>query len=220
MAKGCDVEILFFDCLDSTQTWLVAQLRQNALQAPLAVCAKRQTHGIGSRGNAWDNVSCALLFSFALPKASLPHDLPLHASALYFGWLFKDLLAELGSRVWLKYPNDLYVGARKAGGVIVQVVGENLVCGIGLNLDSSDSQYGALEPHVRREGLLEKYLAKDFARISWKQIFSNYRLEFANNEGFSFHHKGALVPLKDAQLRDDGALFYNGEILFNARFES
>lgn len=218
MAKGCNVEIAFFDCLDSTQTWLVAQLRQNALQPPFAVCAKCQTHGIGSRGNRWDNAPSALLFSFALAKQSLPHDLPLHASALYFGWLFKDVLAERGSRVWLKYPNDLYIGTQKAGGVIVQVVGETLVCGIGLNLDSG--QYGALEPEVPRDGLLEKYLAKDFARISWKQIFSNYRLEFANNEGFSFHHRGILVPLKEAELRDDGTLFYHGEILFNARFES
>lgn len=211
------MEILFFDSLPSTQTWLANQIRQNKLQAPCAVCAKHQTQGIGSRGNHWDNVRESLMFSFALSKESLPHDLPLHSSALYFGWLFKDMLVQAGSRIWLKYPNDLYLGAQKAGGVIVQVVQNHLICGIGLNLDSADERYAALEPNIPRAGLLQKYLAKDFAQISWKQIFSNYELEFSNNKGFSFHHKDIVIPLSEATLLGDGTLSYKGEIIFNAR---
>lgn len=88
---------------------------------------------------------------------------------------------------------------------------------IGLNLDSADERYAALEPHVPRAGLLQKYLAKDFAQISWKQIFSNYELEFSNNKGFSFHHKDVVIPLSEAILLRDGTLSYKGEIIFNAR---
>lgn len=186
---------------------------------PIAVCADIQTNGIGSRGTVWHNPKKALLFSFAIRLANLPRDLQLHSCALYFGWLFKNILVERGSKVWLKYPNDLYIGDKKIGGVIAQVVDDCVICGIGLNLSIHLEEFGELESHVNTKGILEEYLSKDFSCFSWKQIFSNYKVEFAHNKGYGFHHKGVLIPLDKVELLDDGTLLYGGEIIFNARTE-
>ena len=36
--------------------------------------------------------------------------------------------------VRLKWPNDLLLGGRKVGGILVEVAGTKAVCGIGINL--------------------------------------------------------------------------------------
>lgn len=88
-------------------------IRKGELKPPIMVVAKRQSGGIGSRGNLWENVKEGLYFSFALPMETLPQDLPLESTSIYMGFIFKEVLQEEGSRVWLKWPNDLYIGKQK-----------------------------------------------------------------------------------------------------------
>ena len=45
--------IYHFDTLPSTQTWAVEKIKAKTLIAPFCIHAKRQTQGIGSRGNQW-----------------------------------------------------------------------------------------------------------------------------------------------------------------------
>ncbi len=217
MAKGLGLEIYSFEEISSTQLWLCEQIRTQNLFPPLAVVAKRQKEGIGSRGNQWEETKEALTFSFALPITSLPKDLPLVSSSLFFGYLFKKVLAQRGSKVWLKWPNDLYLGEQKMGGVITSKVGEVVVGGIGLNLDSSNDSYAFLEPEVPKDGLLEEYLGELSKEWRWKQIFSNYEIEFKLNSDFIFHHEGERVSALEATLCEDGALLFRGKKVYSAR---
>lgn len=89
MAKGLGLEIYSFEELSSTQLWLCEQIRTQNLFPPLAVVAKRQKDGIGSRGNQWEETKEALTFSFALPITSLPKDLPLVSSSLFLAIFLK-----------------------------------------------------------------------------------------------------------------------------------
>lgn len=154
--RKCEKRV--FDSLPSTQTYLLEKLKNNELKAPVLIVAKNQSAGIGSRGNIWDGTKSALTFSLALNASDLPNDLPVQANALYLGFLFKEVLKELGSQTWLKWPNDLYLGGQKIGGVLVNIYKGMRVCGIGVNRVST--KWACLDIGASDDLIMEGFLKK------------------------------------------------------------
>ncbi|GAA8421695.1 biotin--[acetyl-CoA-carboxylase] ligase [Helicobacter pylori] len=207
--KQCEKRV--FDSLPSTQTYLLEKLKSNELKAPVLVLAKNQSAGIGSRGNIWEGVESALTFSLALNASDLPKDLPMQASALYLGFLFKEVLKELGSKTWLKWPNDLYLGGQKIGGVLVNIYKGMRVCGIGVNRVSD--KWACLDIGISDDWIIEGFLKKIEENLFWGEVLSKYALEFHKNNSFSFHNDcGEAVSLKDAELLEDGRVCIKGKI--------
>lgn len=214
------MKIKFFDSLSSTQEYLVAQIRRGAINSECCIVAETQSKGIGSRGNEWEGVESGLYFSFALRLSELPKDLQPQSMAIFFAFIFVQHLRDFGSGVWLKYPNDLFLGGAKIGGVMCGVVGDFVVCGIGLNLDSE--KFACVEKSVgeNAQNDVKKFLARFFKRVessSWSEIFSTYSAEFHKNYNFSFHANGEVLSLKNAKLCNDGAIKVGGKIIYNAR---
>ncbi|GAA9346556.1 biotin--[acetyl-CoA-carboxylase] ligase [Helicobacter pylori] len=207
--KKCEKRV--FDSLPSTQTYLLEKLKSNELKAPVLVLAKNQSAGIGSRGNIWEGVESALTFSLALNASDLPKDLPMQANALYLGFLFKEVLKELGSQTWLKWPNDLYLGGQKIGGVLVNAYKDMRVCGIGVNKVST--KWACLDIGASDDWIIEGFLKKIEENLFWREVLSKYALEFHKNNSFSFHNDcGEAVSLKDAELLEDGRVCIKGKI--------
>ncbi|MGN8385514.1 biotin--[acetyl-CoA-carboxylase] ligase [Helicobacter pylori] len=207
--KQCEKRV--FESLLSTQTYLLEKLKSNELKAPVLVLAKNQSAGIGSRGNIWEGVESALTFSLALNASDLPKDLPMQASALYLGFLFKEVLKELGSQTWLKWPNDLYLGGQKIGGVLVNIYKGMRVCGIGVNRVST--KWACLDIGASDDWIIEGFLKKIEENLFWGEVLSKYALEFHRSNSFSFHNDcGEAVSLKDAELLEDGRVCIKGKI--------
>ncbi|MGL2425412.1 biotin--[acetyl-CoA-carboxylase] ligase [Helicobacter pylori] len=207
--KQCEKRV--FDSLPSTQTYLLEKLKSNELKAPVLVLAKNQSAGIGSRGNIWESAKSALTFSLALNASDLPKDLPMQASALYLGFLFKEVLKELGSQTWLKWPNDLYLGGQKIGGVLVNVYKGMRVCGIGVNRVST--KWACLDIGASDDWIIEGFLKKIEENLFWGEVLSKYALEFHRSNSFNFHNDwGEAVSLKDAELLEDGRICIKGKI--------
>ncbi len=207
--RQCEKRV--FDSLPSTQTYLLEKLKNDALKAPVLIVAKNQSAGIGSRGNIWEGVKSALTFSLALNASDLPKDLPMQASALYLGFLFKEVLKELGSQTWLKWPNDLYLGGQKIGGVLVNAYKDMRVCGIGVNRVST--KWACLDIGISDDLIIEGFLKKIEENLFWGEVLSKCALEFHRNDSFSFHNDwGELVSLKDAELLEDGRVCIKGKI--------
>ncbi len=207
--RKCEKRV--FESLTSTQTYLLEKLKNDELKAPILVVAKNQSAAIGSRGNMWESVKSALTFSLALNASDLPKDLPMQANALYLGFLFKEVLKELGSQTWLKWPNDLYLGNQKIGGVLVNVYKDMRVCGIGVNRVST--KWACLDIDTSDDLIIEGFLKKIEENLFWGEVLSKYALEFHRNDSFSFHNDwGELVSLKDAQLLEDGRILIEDKI--------
>ncbi|GAA7735267.1 biotin--[acetyl-CoA-carboxylase] ligase [Helicobacter pylori] len=207
--KQCEKRV--FESLPSTQTYLLEKLKSNELKAPVLVLAKNQSAGIGSRGNIWESTKSALTFSLALNASDLPKDLPMQASALYLGFLFKEVLKELGSQTWLKWPNDLYLGDQKIGGVLVNVYKGMRVCGIGVNRVST--KWACLDIGASDDWIIEGFLKKIEENLFWGEVLSKYALEFHRSNSFNFHNDwGEAVSLKDAELLEDGRICIKGKI--------
>ncbi|WP_139535086.1 biotin--[acetyl-CoA-carboxylase] ligase [Helicobacter pylori] len=207
--RQCEKRV--FDSLPSTQIYLLEKLKNNELKAPILIVAKNQSTGIGSRGNIWEGTKSALTFSLALNASDLPKDLPVQANALYLGFLFKEVLKELGSQTWLKWPNDLYLGGQKIGGVLVNAYKDMRVCGIGVNRVST--KWACLDIGISDDLIIEGFLKKIEENLFWGEVLSKYALEFHRNDSFSFHNDwGEAVSLKDAQLLEDGRICIKGKI--------
>lgn len=207
--KQCEKRV--FDSLPSTQIYLLEKLKSNELKAPVLVLAKNQSAGIGSRGNIWEGAKSALTFSLALNASDLPKDLPMQANALYLGFLFKEVLKELGSQTWLKWPNDLYLGGQKIGGVLVNVYKGMRVCGIGVNRVST--KWACLDIGASDDWIIEGFLKKIEENLFWGEVLSKYALEFHRSNSFSFHNDwGEAVSLKDAELLEDGRILIKDKI--------
>lgn len=188
-----------------------SQKISQAKSKDICVIAQTQMAGVGSRGSLWENAKDSLMFSFTFSYP--PKDLPKQSLAIYLGFVFKEVLSSLGSRVWLKYPNDLYVENSKVGGVLVEIYDSHIICGIGLNFQSV--KFGSLDISPDKHEVLEKYFKILQKPPTWKQIFRKYRLEFYRNFSFCFHFQGEQVSLKEAILREDGALEVGGRIIYN-----
>ena len=99
----------------------------------LVIFAEFQTAGRGRQGAYWISpAGTNLLFSILLfdhRKHFEPHLLTL-ASGIALAQAVKNSTAlEAG----LKWPNDLLLDSRKAGGILVEIFGEAVVIGMGLN---------------------------------------------------------------------------------------
>ncbi len=210
-------DIYVFDRLLSTQRYLVDALKKNQITAPAAVICKEQTDGIGSRENQWEGMEGNFFASIAVPLSLLPEDLPLASASIYFSFLMKGVLQKEAESVWLKWPNDFYTESKKAGGTMTQKVGDILVCGMGINLKTAREPYGALSLKTDARKVLERYLEALEKFPEWKQVFSEYRVEFEKSKGYSVHIENRRKSLENAQLCEDGSLLIEGKKVYSSR---
>ena len=211
------MEIYSFERLESTQKYLVEKIKKGEISAPVAVIADEQSAGVGSRGNSWIGCRGNFFASFAVGLELLPKDLPLSSVSIYFAYLMKKTLEDLGEEVWLKWPNDLYLQSEKVGGIITRKIESTLVCGIGINLKKSPKGFGSLDSAIPATLLLKKYLELLESFPSWKQIFSEYQIEFEQCRGFSFHIEKYQKSLLNALLCEDGSLLIEGKRVYSLR---
>ncbi len=211
------MEIIYFDTLPSTQVYLIEKLTKGELKAPLSVLAYEQSSGVGSRDNAWSGGKGNFFASIAVDISKLPDDLPLSSASIYFSYIMKKTLLALDVDIWLKWPNDFYYNDHKVGGTITQKVKDTLVCGIGINLKNSQNGYKALQSDILSQKLLEKYLVSLEKFPKWKQIFSDYEVEFELSKKFSVHIENYQKSLSDATLCEDGSLIIEGKRVFSLR---
>ncbi|MDQ1340702.1 MAG: BirA family transcriptional regulator [Campylobacterota bacterium] len=210
------MEIFYYKEIDSTQLEARRILKSNQQATPFAVVADIQTFGIGSRSNNWDSVDGNLFMSFVLNKKNLPCDLELVSTSIYFGYILKLALKQLGSQAWLKWPNDIYIKENKIGGIMTNIVGENIICGIGLNLLKTE-KYASLDIKIERETIVKTYFYILNEVPSWKRIFSMFRVEFDNSKDLKTHVDGQSVSLKNALLESDGSLIIEGKRVYSLR---
>ncbi|MDD2895809.1 MAG: biotin--[acetyl-CoA-carboxylase] ligase [Aliarcobacter sp.] len=203
--------------IDSTHRYIKDYIIENGYFEPLCVLCDYQTHGIGSRGNSWLGKEGNLFFSFVVDSSFLPEDLPLQSSSIYFSYILKDVLKDMGSKVWLKWPNDFYLEDKKIGGTITTVSKDLLYCGIGINLKEVSDDFGKLDINVDINYMLKNYFSKLEKKIFWKQIFSEFKIEFQHSKKFQTTIDGQKVSLENVALNDDGSIQVNNKKVFSLR---
>ena len=117
--------------------------------APHGACvvAASQTAGRGRLGRVWESAAgCGLYFSLVL-RPETPRNLGIWSlsSALGVAMALEEIA---GVKTRIKWPNDVLVvakngEARKIGGILSEARGEQLVIGIGVNLNQNADELPA-----------------------------------------------------------------------------
>lgn len=211
------MEIRYLKSVDSTHTYLKNFIKDNGFKNSLCIVTRNQTLGIGSRGNSWIGVEGNLFFSFVVKKDDLPNDLQIQSASIYFSYILKDILKSLGSKLWLKWPNDFYIDNSKIGGTITSLSSNLVYCGIGLNLISVSEEFEKLDIEVDVEKLLNLYFEKIENKISWEDILKEYMVEFERSKNLHATINNKKVSLISANLNSDGSININNEKVFSLR---
>lgn len=203
--------------VDSTNTFIKSLHSKKMLDL---VVAEKQSAGRGRRGNAWDspkigNIYMSLRFAFS---DKIP------ALSLVTGLIVKKVIQEVSKDInlLLKWPNDLILNRRKAGGILVEIDQDNeinnFIVGIGINIESdvgNDSWIGLkeIDNEVDRSKIIIK-IASAFEKIaSGNEDFNGWRSEW---EKHCVHmHKKITLNLGDSN-KVEGifeGINQNGEML-------
>lgn len=127
--------VLFIDRVDSTNSFGAG----TGLPPGSLVIAGEQYSGRGRKGRSWSsNALGSLVFSLVLGNRgeveSLTSLLALSAAAAIEEVIPKIL-------VGIKWPNDIYILGKKAGGILAEARGDRIVLGLGLDVNESDSDF-------------------------------------------------------------------------------
>lgn len=211
------MKIITLEEVESTHTHLKELIKKDGFSYPICITTTFQTKGIGSRGNSWQGKKGNLFFSFVLKKDDLPKDLELQSASIFFSLILKNELATQGSNLWLKWPNDFYLEDKKIGGTITTATKDLVFCGIGLNLIEVDFEFGKLDINIDIEQTLKRYFENIKKQQSWKQIFSQFKIEFQRSKKFKTTVNNKKISLQDAILNDDGSIQIDNTRVFSLR---
>lgn len=211
------MKLIFLEEVDSTHTYLKEMINKNGYIEPVCIITQNQTNGVGSRGNLWQGQKGNLFFSFVIDQKYLPEDLKVQSASIYFSFILKKLLKEKGSNLWLKWPNDFYCEDKKIGGTITTLNKNLIYCGIGLNLINVENSFGVLDISIDIKATLEEYFKNIKNEQSWKQIFSEFKIEFNNSREYKATVNNKKISLRDAILIEDGSIEINNTKVFSLR---
>lgn len=158
-----------------------------------------QTAGRGRGDHSWQsNAGEGLYVSVLLRPPMVVANLPLIplAAGLSAAWAIK---AAAGLDVDLRWPNDLLIGSRKCGGILVESKTERndvafVVIGIGINVHQRDFQPGLSTPATS--------LDLESGRTVSRQVLLISLLESLQNETWGLHDSSvvAAIPARVAQM--------------------
>lgn len=124
--------VLWLEEASSTNTLVLESKWLNA--DGWIICARHQTAGRGRQGRSWQSVPGAQLQCTVVIH---PQRAPAELYALLGGVAVAEAVRSWGVRLHLKWPNDLYAGRAKVGGILVERRGSEgrvrLALGIGVN---------------------------------------------------------------------------------------
>jgi BirA family biotin operon repressor/biotin-[acetyl-CoA-carboxylase] ligase len=138
--RGRLPNLVTLDKVDSTNTEAERHLAAGT-PTPLVILAREQTHGRGRRGRKWHSPAAGNLYSTFVFRPQL-EPARLQDFTLWMGLNICELVANFCKlEPGLKWPNDLLVSGRKAGGMLTEARIDSdqvrdLVFGLGLNLNA------------------------------------------------------------------------------------
>jgi BirA family biotin operon repressor/biotin-[acetyl-CoA-carboxylase] ligase len=203
------------DSVDSTNNYAMAKVHEGLATHGMAWFAHEQKAGKGQRGKEWVSDSGQnILLSIVIKPALIFRVRPFYLSALVALCCQEFLQKNTGQHFFIKWPNDLYWGDRKAGGILIENIFTGTewkwaVVGIGINVNQ------------------QQFLTRGFSAVSLAEITSevkdpvllarqlhayildkfNFTTEHAMNEILSQYNNVLFKKNELVKLRKNFALF-------------
>ncbi|WP_460912055.1 biotin--[acetyl-CoA-carboxylase] ligase [Spirosoma areae] len=232
--------IQYLPTCQSTNDEASALIAQTDPAEGTVVITDQQTAGRGQRGNQWETQSGQnLTLSVVLKPSFLAATDQFWLNMAISLGIFDTLQPLLGDDLCIKWPNDIYVGDQKIGGILIEntLHGSAIawsVVGIGLNVNQTDFQYPTATSLQQQaplpnaydlpgllsrlcETLEQRYLQlrsgqRDSLKINYLQTLYRYQQEHTfESKGRSF--RGIIVGIDAAgrlAIAENGQMRYFG----------
>ena len=215
-------KISFFESINSTNAWLL----ENGQCGDICL-SEMQTAGRGRRDNNWVSPGSGNIY---LSYCCCFDDSVKHRSllGLVTGIAIAEALADIGlSGHGIKWPNDIFWGNKKLGGVLIQTSNQSdkFIIGIGLNLSLPNSCYNeitqaavSLEDAMQgelfsRDDLLIQLIRQltlqlnKFEQITFNDFKHSWnKWDILRGKHVSFQHHNSLITGKVEELDTHGRL--------------
>ena len=210
--------IIFYKEIESTQL-IGMELAKVGEAHGTIIIAESQTKGKGRLGRTWHSDIGKGIWLSIIIRPDLSY-LKAPLTTLYTSVMIKRALESLFNiDVKIKWPNDIYLGNRKMGGILTEIHGakdniDYMVIGIGLNIgridfpteikDKAISLYEKLGFSPKREDIIIKLLElfelnyREFEKIGFDSFYIEYN--------HSLLWKGEKVLVKNLNNYYDGYL--------------
>lgn len=211
--------IVRLEVTDSTNNYANRQIRENGLAEGTVFLAYEQTSGRGQQSNTWESLPGEnLLFSIVLFPDFLEIRRQFMVSKVVSLGIYRTLNKYVDS-LKIKWPNDIYAGNRKLGGILIEnsiMSGllKSSIVGIGLNVNQTIFYSNAPNPvslkmltnqHYDREIILAEILSG----INWYYaLLRNGEEELIDREFIS-----ALYRINEKHFFKAENVVFEGEIL-------
>ncbi len=170
---------------ETSTTMAFAKDASKFVLCPFIIVSEMQTAGHGQYGRKWFSPPGGLWFTevFYLKEKT--------AFSLFLSIPILRVLKKIGvGNAYVKWPNDIYIGSKKLGGILVKVRGNVVFAGIGINVEN-EVPFGltdiavSLKDYVKinRIDLLDMilYEQKTLLEIYKNRGFSPFVSEYNNN---------------------------------------
>lgn len=208
-------EFFFLESVKSTNDE-IKSLSQNK-KTSIALFSEEQTNGKGRSSNKWFSQKGDLTCSFFLSENFNLSDLG--KINIMISVCILDALKEIfkNLEVKIKWPNDLYIGEKKLGGILLETKVSsgniiNLIIGVGINLISS--------PNINKYKTTK--ITNYVSEINSKELFlhlskyiANYFTNF-NKIDFLYYKKRWINYSKDIGKK---VIIRKNEKIFNGKFK-
>ncbi|MFA5552238.1 MAG: biotin--[acetyl-CoA-carboxylase] ligase [Trueperaceae bacterium] len=203
-----------FGSVGSTQAVLKERLQQGADVHGVVIRATEQLAGRGRRANGWESAVGGSYQSLAL-EDRWQGALRSPSITLLLAVELAEELRGAGADVRVKWPNDLYLGEGKLGGILCEYLRGHLVAGVGINVGNPVPEgAGALEGWSLGS---VNHLVLRAARAAFRQLLESgagesglgaryARLDFLSERDVSVVIGGTTVTGSSAGVDANGAL--------------
>lgn len=199
--------------IDSTNNFALEAVRSGMAAHGMTWFARFQSSGKGQLGKKWESAPGEnIIMSTAFQPGTIFQEKLFHFNALISLVCLKLLKEKTGLEIKLKWPNDLYVGDKKLGGILIENIFRGnswnwSVVGIGINVNQCFSDH----PDLKASSIFDLTGEKNDPEALAKELHIRLMNETDNcNENMIFHltesynnhlyKKDDLVRLKKGNL--------------------
>ena len=183
---------------------IATNLLTNRAEEGTVVITDNQTNGKGQRGNYWESEPFLnLTFSLILKPDFLPVQSQFQLTQIISISIAEIIQGLVSKTVKVKWPNDIYVGNKKIGGILIQntVKGkgiESSVIGMGLNINQTIFQ---IPNAISIKALTHSPMnLNDVLNSVLKSIAENYRrLKKGKQKAIGIEYYNLLLGLNETR---------------------
>ncbi len=211
------------DSVESTNNYAMQQVHAGLAKNGQAWFAHKQWGGKGQRGKMWESAAGEnIILSIAMLSNKAFSANPFYISALV-ACLCRKWFAEIaGASTKIKWPNDIYWGDNKAGGILIenQFKGKALewtIIGIGINVNQIVFDEAIANPTSLKAITGKTYEPVELAKslhLALMDVLGNERLESLQNK-LAYYNQYLYKKNEQVSLKKGNAVFKTNILAVN-----